>query len=70
MTKITLSLNAMDKLLRKAGALRVSESAKIALAEALEEKAMELGQRAKRLAEYSGRKTVIDKDVQTANKED
>lgn len=70
MSKHELSLNAMDKLLRKAGALRVSDNAKTALAEALEEIALELGQRAKRFAEHSGRVTVIDKDIQLANKEE
>jgi histone H3/H4 len=63
-----ISLNAMDKLMRKAGAIRVSEDAKQALAEALEEKALELGALAKRMAEHAGRRTVTGKDVQLALK--
>lgn len=63
-----LSLNAMDKLMRKAGAIRVAEDAKQALAEALEEKALELAALAKRMAEHAGRRTVTGKDVQLALK--
>ena len=63
-----LSHNAMDKLMREAGALRVSDDAKVALAEVLEEKALEISQEAKKLAEHAGRKTVTKKDVQLALK--
>lgn len=63
-----LSLNAMDKIMREAGALRVSDDAKAALAEALEQKALEISAEAKRLAEHAGRKTVTDKDILLAGK--
>lgn len=68
MTKRFLSLNAMDKLLRQAGALRVGDDAKEALAEVLEDKALEIGRGATKLAEHAGRKTVTRKDVQFAIK--
>ncbi len=66
--KSHLSLNAMDKILREAGAVRVSDKAKEALAEILQEKGVELGRDAARYALHAGRRTVIDKDVQLAVK--
>ncbi len=59
----------MDKIMREAGALRVSDDAKIALAEVLEEEAVRISREAKKLAEHAGRKTVTDKDIQLAAKE-
>ena len=64
-----LSLNAMDKLMRKAGALRVSDEAKLVLAEVLEEKALLIAQEAKKFAEHAGRKTITEKDIHLAIKE-
>lgn len=64
--KSVLSQNAMDKLMRKAGALRVADSAKQALAEVLEEKGLEIGAEAKKYAEHAGRKTVTEKDIKLA----
>ena len=63
-----LSHNAMDKIMRDAGALRVSDEAKAALAQALEQKAFEISQEAKKFAEHAGRKTVTDKDIRLAIK--
>ncbi len=63
-----LSHNAMDKIMREAGALRVSEDAKDALAELLEKKALEVSAEAKKLAEHAGRKTVTEKDIRLALK--
>ena len=63
-----LSLNAMDKLMRDAGALRVSDDAKGALAEVLEQKALTIAEEAKKLAEHAGRKTVTEKDILLAVK--
>ena len=64
-----LSQNAMDKIIREAGALRVSDSAKQALSLALEEKALEISREAKKLAEHAGRKTVTEKDIKLAVKQ-
>jgi len=61
-----LSYNAMDKLMRKAGALRVSDDAKEALAVALERKALDIAQVAKKMAEHAGRRTVTKKDIELA----
>jgi len=61
-----LSLNAMNKIMRRAGAPRVSDKAKEALALVLEQKGLEIAQEAKKLSEHAGRKTIIDKDIQLA----
>ena len=63
-----LSSNAMDKILREAGALRVSDEAKEVLAEVLEQEALKISAQAKTLAEHAGRKTVTDKDIRLAVK--
>lgn len=62
-----LSHNAMDKIMRQAGAFRVSDDAKEALADVLEQKALKIAQEAKKLAEHAGRKTVTEKDIRLAN---
>lgn len=59
---------AMEKLLKKAGAERVSEDAKHKLREVLEEYSGQLGARAVRLASHAGRKTVKASDVREAAK--
>ncbi len=66
MTKSILPLAAMEKLLKKAGAPRVSADAKEALREVLEEQAEKIGDKAARLAKHSGRKTVKKADVKEA----
>jgi len=61
-----LSYNAMDKLMRKAGAIRVADDAKEALAKALEKQALDLALVAKRMAEHAGRRTITKKDIELA----
>ncbi|MBT4804754.1 DUF1931 family protein [Candidatus Woesearchaeota archaeon] len=58
----------MDKIMREIGALRVSDDAKEALAEVLEQKALEISVEAKKFAEHAGRKTITEKDIHLANK--
>jgi len=58
----------MDKIMREAGALRVSDDAKAALAEVLEQEALKISSEAKKLAEHAGRKTVTEKDIRLAVK--
>jgi DNA-binding protein len=61
--KSFLSLNAMDKIIRDSNAKRVSDDAKEALANVLQEKGTEIAKEAKKLAEHAGRKTVTKKDI-------
>ncbi len=63
-----LSHNAMDKIMRAAGAARVSDDAKATLAAVLEEKALQISEEAKKLAEHAGRKTITEKDIKLATK--
>lgn len=64
-----LPVAGMEKLLKKAGAARVSQDAKEALCEVLEEHALALGAKAIKFAHHSGRKTVKASDVKLAAKE-
>lgn len=63
-----LSLAAMEALLKKSGAPRVSEDAKEALREILEDSAEKIGEKAAKIALHSGRKTVKAGDVKLAVK--
>ena len=54
--------------MRQAGAFRVSDDAKEALADVLQQKALQISQEAKKLAEHAGRKTVTEKDIRLAVK--
>jgi len=66
--KAILPAAAMEKLLKKVGAERVSASAKAKMQEVLEEIAEEIGAKAVRLAKHAGRKTVKSSDVREATK--
>ena len=61
-----LALAAMDKLLRKSGAKRVSEDAKKAMQEVLEGYANGITNKAVELAKHGGRTTVKAKDIRLA----
>nr|P95669.3 RecName: Full=Archaeal histone HAN1 subunit A [Thermococcus zilligii]AAB53861.1 histone-like protein HAN1 A subunit [Thermococcus zilligii AN1] len=63
-----LPIAPIDRLIRKAGAERVSEDAAKALAEYLEEYAIEVGKKATEFARHAGRKTVKAEDVRLAVK--
>ena len=67
MSKI-IPLAAMEKLLKKCGAGRVSEDAKEAMKEVLENYGEKIGEQAVRLAQHSGRKTVKGVDIKLAIK--
>jgi len=67
MTRSILPLAAMEKLLKKAGASRVSEDAKEALKDILEAHAIEIGKKAVKFSLHSGRKTVKAPDVRLAH---
>lgn len=63
-----IALAAADRLIRKAGAKRVSEEACEALIEVLEEKALGIAKKANEFAQHANRKTVVGSDVKLAVK--
>ena len=64
MTEIPLSL--MGRLMKKAGAERVSADARETLATLLEEYALVLSREAVKLSTHAGRKTVTEEDLRMA----
>jgi len=68
MKRDILPLAAMEKLLKKCGASRVSEDAKEAMREVLQQMAEGVGNKAVTYAQHSGRKTVKSSDVKLASK--
>jgi len=68
MTQKLLPLAAMEKILKKAGAERVSDKAKEALKIVIEDIAEEIGTQAVKLAHHAGRKTVKAGDIKLAAK--
>jgi histone H3/H4 len=66
--KSILPLAAMEKLLKKAGAARVGDDAKEALREVLEDHAFEIGEKAWKIAQHSGRRTIKAGDIKLAVK--
>ncbi len=67
-SKKILPLAAMEKVMKASGADRVSEEAKVALKEVLEDIGGEIAERAVTLAMHSGRKTVKSADIKLAAK--
>ena len=69
MSEKFLPLAAMEKLLKQGGAERVSDKAKVALKNALEDIANEIAAKSIKLAVHAGRKTVKAEDIKLAVKE-
>ena len=63
-----LPLAAVDRIIRKGGGGRVSESATEALAEVLEEKGIKVAQQAGVYAKHAKRKTITGEDIRLAVK--
>ena len=57
-----------ERLLKKAGAKRVSAGAAEEMAKVMEEKIARIAEEAAMLAEHAGRKTIIDEDVRLARR--
>ncbi len=67
-TQKLLPLAAMEKVLKSVGAERVSDKAKAALKQAVEEVAEKIASQAVKYAQHAGRKTVKAADVKLAAK--
>jgi len=67
-TKKTIALAAMERLMKKAGAKRVSEDAKETLREFLEDVGLEISESALKLAMHAGRKTIKSEDIKLASR--
>jgi histone H3/H4 len=63
-----IPLASMEKIIRKAGANRVSDSAKDELRKILEQEAEEITKKATLLARHAGRKTIKEEDIKLASK--
>ena len=68
MSQKLLRLDAMEKILKNAGAERISDKAKEALKVVIEEIAEEIAQQSVKLALHAGRKTIKAGDVKLAAK--
>lgn len=66
MAKRILPLAAMEAIMKKAGAERVSDRAKAALKDVLEQKAEEIAANAVKLASHAGRTTIKAEDIKLA----
>ncbi len=69
MSKRLLPLAAMEKIMKQAGADRVSDKAKVALKDIVEEITEKISANAVKLAAHAGRKTVKEGDIKLASKQ-
>lgn len=67
-TMTDIAISPIDRIMRKAGAERVSEEAAEALREVIETLALEVSRESIALAKHAGRKTVNSEDVKMASR--
>ncbi|MFH1447942.1 MAG: histone [Candidatus Micrarchaeota archaeon] len=65
-TRSDLPLAPIERLIKKAGAERVSETAARELASVLQERAVTISSKAVKLAKHAGRVTVTEDDIKMA----
>ena len=68
MIKRSLPLAAMEKLMKKAGADRVSDKSKAAMKNVLEDIAKQISARAVSYSKHAGRRTIKQQDIKLASK--
>tara|TARA_Y100000310_G_C20661866_1_gene805242 strand:- start:2115 stop:2333 length:219 start_codon:yes stop_codon:yes gene_type:complete len=68
MSERIVPLAAMEKIIKKAGAERVSDASKAALKEVIEALAEKIASQAVKLSHHAGRKTVKAEDIKLAAK--
>lgn len=61
-----LTLNPLRKMIKKAGAKRVSDEAALELGKLMEERAEKICKKADKLSKFSKRRTVMKKDIRMA----
>ncbi|OGI15890.1 histone [Candidatus Micrarchaeota archaeon RBG_16_49_10] len=66
--KVKLPLAPLERILRKAGAKRVSKSAVREFSMVLADYASDISGEAAKLATHAGRKTIVESDVRMARK--
>jgi histone H3/H4 len=64
-----IPLAIAERILKNAGAQRVSEDAKIAFSEVIQEIAEEIGRKASMISKHAGRKTVQEEDIKLSAKQ-
>ena len=68
MIKIILPRGPFERILKKAGAKRISGDALDEMAKVLEERLVEIAKEAALLAKHAGRKTILEEDIRVVRK--
>lgn len=63
-----LTVNPLKKIMKKAGAKRAGNEAATELGKLMEERAIKICKKAKKLSEFSDRRTVMRKDIRIAER--